>query len=154
VKYEILISLLHQLLVWKEEHVLMKDFNLHHSLWSEIENLTVHQAADILLNIIALYNMFLTFSMSTITWEVREFFSTINLTFLSAALQNQVIECTVQKDVREGSNHYFIFTVIFTQSSYKTLHLRRSWKSLNKSKVQEGSQTLRQLQSLQIEMSI
>ncbi len=66
----------------------MRDFNLHYSLWSEIENFTVHQAADILLNIIASYNMSLIFSVSTITWEVREFFSTINLTFLLAALQN------------------------------------------------------------------
>ena len=154
VKYEILISLLHQLLVWKEEYVLMKDFNLHHSLWSKIENFTVHQAADILLNIIASYNMFLIFLMNTITWEVKGSFSTINLIFLSAALQNWVIECTVQKDVKEESDHYFIFMIILTQSLYKILCLRKSWKSLNKSKVQKSSQTLRQSRFLQTEMSI
>ncbi len=58
--YTLLISLLSVLIQQDEKHILLRNFNLHHSWWSGSSNLTIYTAAESLIKCLTMYNMFLT----------------------------------------------------------------------------------------------
>jgi hypothetical protein len=69
-----------------EKHILLKDFNLHHSLWSDATRSTQHDAIDQLLNDVAQTQFkFILFS-NIIIWKTRHFQITIDLIFLTKKL--------------------------------------------------------------------
>src|ERR1700677_1871400 len=55
----------------KTNHIVVGDFNLHHPLWSSIERLTRHEAADILLEVTLSHSLELVTPRGTVTWRSR-----------------------------------------------------------------------------------
>jgi hypothetical protein len=85
-------------LINKKKHILLNDFNLHHSMWKEIFKSTQHDAADQLIDVVLQTRMQLTLSTSTIIWEARHLNNTIDLVFMISWLVNNVISCETRSD--------------------------------------------------------
>jgi hypothetical protein len=56
-----------------EKHILLENFNLHHSLWSDATKLIQHDATDQFLNVVQQTQFKFTFSLNIIIWETRLF---------------------------------------------------------------------------------
>ncbi len=69
-----------------EEHILLEDFNLHHSLWSETTRFTQHDATNQLLNVVQQIQFQLKLLSDIITWKTRHSQSTIDLVFMTKEL--------------------------------------------------------------------
>jgi hypothetical protein len=69
-----------------DHHILLKNFNLHHSFWSDSFRSTQHVATDDLLDIMQNRNLTLILSKDSITWKTRNSISIINLTFMTIHL--------------------------------------------------------------------
>jgi hypothetical protein len=69
-----------------EKHILLRDFNLHHSLWSDTTRSTQHDATNQLLNVAQQTQLRLIFLSDTVIWETRHFKSTIDLIFMTKKL--------------------------------------------------------------------
>ena len=78
------------------KHVLMKDFNLHHSLWCDSSRFTQHATTNQLLNLIEMTNLNLILSQNTITWQIKNMMSIIDLMFMSKYLRKKLIHCKIK----------------------------------------------------------
>jgi hypothetical protein len=92
------------------EHVLLKDFNLHHSLWSNSTRFTQHVAVDQLIEFLNTTHMQLCLSQNIIIWETRNSINTIDLIFMTRRLQACVTHCESRFDLNQFSDHIFVFT--------------------------------------------
>jgi hypothetical protein len=93
-----------------EEHILLKDFNLHHSLWSKAIKFIQHDATNQLLNVVQQTQLrFILFS-NTIIWKTRHFQNTIDLMFMTKELQKKLIHCMTRSKMNQSLNHISIFT--------------------------------------------
>ena len=133
------ISLLPDLLSRNGDHLLLGDFNLHHPMWCGPRNPTAHKAADSLVDLILSYNLSLASPKGGVTWEARGQSSTIDLTFLSPRLKEQVIRCEIREDLDFGADHYPISTSFLLRTIRVEPILRRSWKRMNIEAVQAGA---------------
>jgi hypothetical protein len=69
-----------------EKHILLKDFNLHHSLWSDATKSTQHDATNQFFDVVQQTQFkFILFS-NIIIWETRHFQNTIDLIFMTKKL--------------------------------------------------------------------
>jgi hypothetical protein len=83
-----------------DHYILLKDFNLHHFFWSESFKSTQHAAANELLDMIDKHDLALILSREIITWETRNIFSIIDLTFVSSYLIERIEHCMSRLDMR------------------------------------------------------
>jgi hypothetical protein len=120
-------------------YILLKDFNLHHFFWSELFKSTQHATANELLDIIDKHDLALTLSREIITWETRNIFSIIDLTFVFSYLIEKIKHCMSKLDMKQSLNHISMsirilldFDLISTQSVK-----RRIWKLLDMIKLKE-----------------
>jgi hypothetical protein len=80
-------------------HIFLRNFNLHHSFWSDFSRLTQHAIADELLDIMNEHDLMLTLSRDTITWETRNTCSIIDLIFMSSYLTKRLKHCMIRSDL-------------------------------------------------------
>jgi hypothetical protein len=80
-------------------HIFLKNFNLHHSFWSDFLRLTQHAIANELLNIVNEHDLMLTLLKNTITWEIRNTCSIIDLTFMSSYLTKRLKYYIIKSDL-------------------------------------------------------
>ena len=139
VYYDTPIPLLQDLLARHGDHILLGDFNLHHPMWCSIRNPTAHKAADHLIDLILSYDLSLASPKGEVTWEARGQSSTIDLTFLSLRLVEQVVRCEIRKDLDFGADHYPISTSLLLRTTQIKPTLRRSWKRVDVGAVQAGA---------------
>jgi hypothetical protein len=85
-------------LINEKKHILLNDFNLHHSMWKEIFKSTQHDAANQLIDVVLQTRMQFTLSTSTIIWKARYLNNTIDLMFMINWLVNNVISCETRFD--------------------------------------------------------
>ena len=78
------------------KHVLMKNFNLHHSLWCDSSRFTQHAVANQLLDLIETMNLNLILSQNMITWQAKNAMSIIDLMFMSKYLREKLIHCEIK----------------------------------------------------------
>jgi hypothetical protein len=90
------------------KHVLLKDFNLHHLLWSNSIRFTQHVAIDQLIELFNTTHMQLCLSQNIIIWEARNSISTIDLMFMTNRLQACVTHCESRLDLYQFSNHILL----------------------------------------------
>jgi hypothetical protein len=110
------------------EHVLLENFNLHHSLWSDSIRFTQHIAVDQLIELFNTTHMQFCLSQNIIIWKARNLINTIDLMFMTSRLQTRVTHCENRFDLNQFSNHIFVFT-IFTLKMKQTFNTKkRVWK--------------------------
>ncbi len=117
-------------------HVVVGDFNLHHPLWSSVERLTQHNAADILLETAYDHELELVTPRGMTTWRARGTESTIDLTFISQTLVTRLQKCVTRHDLAQLSDHIPIETSInlYVQQQDVTQR-KRSWKKMDGEKL-------------------
>ena len=69
-----------------DQHVIVEDFNIHHSLWSDIRHLTLHTAAEGLILSIFSNECSLLISQELETFSTSRGGTTIDLTFITEGL--------------------------------------------------------------------
>ncbi len=79
-------------------HLLLKEFNLLYSFWWNYFRSTQHAAADQLLNMMNKHDLSLILLRNIVTWETRNIFSIIDLTFEFSYLANQIKHC-IRSDI-------------------------------------------------------
>ncbi len=125
-------------LINEEEHILLDDFNLHHSMWEEIFKSTQHDAADQLIDVVLQTRMQLTLSTSTIIWEARHLSSTIDLMFMISWLVNNVISCETRSDLNQSSNHISILITLTLKINSVSIRQKRAWKRVDVEKLRSN----------------
>jgi hypothetical protein len=78
----------------------------------------------------------------SVTWEARSIASTIDLVFITRALQNRIIECQVREDLEHGSDHYPIASEFALNPIYATPTPQRNWKKMDYGEIATQTQSL------------
>ena len=94
------------LLAREGEHLVLGDFNLHHSLWCSPSNPAAHKAADPVIEDLIAHEMELATPRGLVTWKARGQESTIDLAFVSRQLQHRLVECDTPEALNHGSDHF------------------------------------------------
>ncbi len=81
------------------KHVLLKNFNLHHSLWSKSIRFTQHVVIDQLIELFNTTQMQLCISQSIIIWKTKKSINTIDLIFMTNRFQTCVMHCENRFDL-------------------------------------------------------
>jgi hypothetical protein len=115
----------------EKKHIILKDFNLQHFLWSDSARLTQHDAIDQLLNVVYQTQLRFTFSSSTITWKTRNLCSIIDLIFMFEELQEKLIHCMIKSKFNQSSNHISISIKIMLEMNLKIERQRKTWKKID-----------------------
>jgi hypothetical protein len=113
------------------KHVLLKDFNLHHSLWSDSTRFTQHVAVDQLIELFNTTHMQFCLSQSIIIWEAKNSINTIDLIFMTSRLQACVTHCENRFDLNQFSNHISVFTIFTLKMKQTSITKKRVWKRLD-----------------------
>ena len=105
------------MLTVSELHILLRDFNLHHSYWSGLRRLTQHALTDNLIEMIQEKEIKLAFSVEAVTWEARHTSSMIDLIFISETLSNSILHCKSASALEQSSDHISISTEILWKTA-------------------------------------
>jgi hypothetical protein len=114
-----------------EKHILLKDFNLHHFLWSDTTRSTQHDATNQLLNVVQQTQFRLILLSDIVIWETRHSKSMIDLIFMTKKLQKRFIHCMTRSKMNQSSDHISIFTKLMIIVEKNESRRRRAWKSIN-----------------------
>ncbi len=117
------------------EHVLLEDFNLHHSLWSNSIRFTQHVAVDQLIELLNTTHMQFCLSQNIIIWETRNSINTIDLMFMTSRLQTCVTHCESRFDLNQFSDHILVFTIFMLKMKQTSITKKRVWKRLDYDKL-------------------
>jgi hypothetical protein len=117
-----------------EKHILLKDFNLLHSLWIDATRSIQHDAANQFLNVVQQTQLRFALFAIIIIWQTRHFQSTIDLIFMTKKLQQRLIHCMIRLEMNQSSNHISIFTKLMLIVKKNESRRRRAWKNINSNK--------------------
>jgi hypothetical protein len=117
------------------EHVLLKDINLHHSLWSDSIHFTQHVAIDQLIELFNTTHMQFCLSQNIIIWKTKNSINTIDLMFMKSRLQTCVTHCENWFDLNQFSDHIFVFTIFTLKMKQTSITKKRVWKRLDHDKL-------------------
>ncbi len=118
-----------------EKHILLKDFNLHHSLWSHTTKSIQHDATNQFLNVAQQTQFrFILFS-DIVIWKTRHFKNTIDLIFMTKKLQKRFIHCMTKSKMNQNSNHISIFTKLMIIVKRNESRHRKAWKNMSINKL-------------------
>jgi hypothetical protein len=106
------------------KHVFLKDFNLHHSLWSNSIRFTQHVAVDQLIELFNTTYMQFCLSQNMIIWKAKNSINTIDLMFMINRLQTCVTYCESRFDLNQFFDYIFVFT-IFTLKIKQTSNTKK-----------------------------
>ena len=119
------------------KHILLKNFNLHHSLWNESLKLIQYVMTNKLIDIVNEADMKLTISQETITWKIRNSQSTIDLIFMFNELINKIKHCKTRSKINQPFDYISIFTKLFLNIISVFITFRKAWKLINVEKMKE-----------------
>ncbi|KAI7106877.1 hypothetical protein KC340_g1239 [Hortaea werneckii] len=132
------LQLLPQALSHPGEHMLVGDFNLHHPLWGETLLPTQHTLAHDLIEATTRGNMELILSQGTVTWKSGNSMSTLDLTFATSGIAEQVLQCQPCEELDSNSDHIPIITSIETSVPQQTERpAQPQWRKADWKKVRE-----------------
>ncbi len=118
-----------------EKHILLENFNLHHSLWSDATRSTQHDATNQFLDVVQQTQFRLALSSRTVIWETRHSQSTIDLVFMTKKLQEEFIHCMTRSNMNQSSDHISIFIKLMIVVERNESRRRRAWKSMSVDKL-------------------
>jgi hypothetical protein len=119
----------------EKKHIILKNFNLHHLLWSDSAKSTQHDAIDQLLNVVHQTQLRFTLSSNTITWKTRNSCNIINLIFIFEELQKKLIHCMIKSKFNQSSDHISISIKIMLEINLKIERQRKTWKKIDVEKL-------------------
>ena len=119
------------------EHILLGDFNLHHAHWGGTHITDPHALAAPLISLAQQKGMELATPRGMITRERKGTKSTLDLTFISENIWEQLIQCQVNKKYDHGSDHYPIHINLDMKPTPTPPSATRSWKKANWPAIQE-----------------
>lgn len=125
------LSQLKSILTADEEHVIIEDFNLHHSLWTAPSYLSRHKTADQLIDIVVKENLKLLLPIDIITREVHGQRTTIDLAFATESTANRMLSCGVADTLNMRSDHLSILTEWDMKTIKANEIHKRAWKKMN-----------------------
>ena len=124
-----------------DEHIIMSDFNLHHSDWDETE-IRANAKAYNLIILTKEYDLKRTLSTKIIIWRQRLRESTINLTFVTKLLQQSVKKCRITKDIKNHLNHYSVRTKFNLKTKFVVEINKRNWVKIDVKILRETTKKL------------
>ncbi len=122
----------------EKEHILLKNFNLHHSMWKEIFKSIQHDAANQLINVVLQTRMQLTLSINAIIWKTKHSSNTIDFVFMINWLVNNVINCETRLDFNQSSNHISILITFTLEVDSMSFKQKRASKRINVNKLRKS----------------
>ncbi len=122
----------------EKKHILLKDFNLHYSMWRRIFKSTQHDAANQLIDVVLQTRMQLTLSINTIIWKTKHLNNTIDLVFMINWLVNNVISCETRFDFNQSSNHISILITFTLEIDSMSFKQKKAWKRINVDKLRKS----------------
>ncbi len=125
------ISHLNELIKNDCEQLIVEDFNLHHSHWEDRRCFTHHIVTDALLDIVINARLKLLLESGTITKEIHNQLTTINLAFDSEKIQFMIHKCEMRTDLHQKSDYLLIVTKLCLRTSFMQLTTHRLWKKIN-----------------------
>jgi hypothetical protein len=114
-----------------EKHVLLKNFNLHHSLWNDSIRSIQHTAIDQLIDLLVNKHMNLCLSQRIVTWKARNSRNIIDLIFMIELLQASITHCESACDLNQSSNHISIFTIFTLKIEQTSVKEKKAWKKID-----------------------
>ncbi len=115
------ISHLNKLIKNDYKQLIIEDFNLHHIHWEDRRCFTHHIVTDILLNIIINVRLKLLLESDTITKEIHNQLTTINLAFNSKKIQFMIYKCKMKINLHQKSDHFLIITKLCLRTFFMQL---------------------------------
>ncbi len=125
------ISRLNELIKDDCKQLIIKDFNLHHLHWEDQRCFTHYIATDVLLNIIMNARLKLLLESDTITKEIHNQLTTIDLAFDSKKIQFMIYKCKMRTNLHQKSDHLSIVTKLCLHTSFMQLTTCQLWKKMN-----------------------
>ncbi len=135
-------SLLHHaLLDISVDHVLLGDFNFHHSLWGGAQA-TADPMAENFISFFNAHFLHLLLPQGSITRSENGHETTINLVFASPPLKNSLESCRVRKDLHQGSDHLPILSVFSFLPQLCQFEPRPLWKKADEEAIKERAKEI------------
>ncbi len=122
----------------EKEHILLKNFNPHHSMWKEIFKSIQHDAANQFINVVLQTCMQLALSINTIIWKAKHSNNTIDLVFMINWFVNNVISCETRFDLNQSWNHISILITLTLEIDSMSFKQKRTWKRINVDKLRKN----------------
>ena len=110
INQNLLIFKLSKLLKKSNKHVLLENFNFHHSIWNDLQCFIKHNMTDKLFYIVNETDLQLLILSDIIMWKNRKQSFTVNFIFNTTNLKQQIINCCMNSSLKNDFNHHLIFT--------------------------------------------
>ena len=117
------------------KHVFLKNFNLHHSIWSDPARPIKHVAANQLLRIVMKTKLNFILSQNIIMWQMKEFMFIIDLIFISNYLKQKLKHCEIKPKWNQFFNYVSVSTRIFLNSEKTEKRRIQTWKNIDTKKL-------------------
>ncbi len=115
--------------------ILVEDFNLHHFIWKKSFYSRQHLLSNDLIEMITNINTSLMLSWDMITRNYQKSQTTIDLIFTTDDIMNQLIQCKINKKMKNFLNHLLIQTIINFRVCKKLMWKSCcNWKTMNEEK--------------------
>lgn len=115
----------------EDTHMVVGDFNLHHPYWGGPRCFSRHAAADHLIDVATQATLDLLTPPGTITREMNQQKTTIDLAFGQDWVVNRLLRCSVRADIHQGSDHLPIVTELQLRTTSTPAVKRRLWKEMD-----------------------
>ena len=120
-----------------EKHITLKNFNLHHSTWEEIETVKKNKEADILIKITKTHDLNQLLTSKTITYSNKKHNFIINLIFAIFLLFDDYISCCTKFD-QHFSNYHSIKTIFNLKTMKQFILEKKQFKKTNFEKLKKS----------------
>ncbi len=117
------------------ECVLVEDFNLHHLTWERSFYSRQHLLSNDLIEMTTNINASLMLFQDMITRNYQRSQMTIDLIFTTDDIMNWLIQCKINEEIKNFSDHLLIQTIINFRVCEKSARKSRcNWKTMNEEK--------------------
>ena len=110
INQNLLIFKLSELFRKSDEYILLKNFNLHYSIWNNLQCFIRHNMINELLCIINEIDLQFLILSDIIMWENKKQLFIVNLIFSTADFEQQVMSCCMNSSLKNDSDYHSIFT--------------------------------------------
>ena len=125
-------------------HIVVGDFNVHHPLWSGVCLPTAHSAAETLISSLYKNGCQSITPLGTKTFPTANGGTTIDLTFVSDALTDELLSCQIQAELDMGSDHLPVLSRFLLRAPAAQVKYTRAWKDTDWLQARELSERLLQ----------
>ena len=123
-----------------EEHVVVRDFNLHHFSWKKPHVRADANAYELIVTM-KKYKLKRVTSVELITWSKHTSESTIDFTYATSLLRDSMIEIDIDESMNNHSNHRSIKTIFNLRTRATESRITKVWAKTDIDILREKLQT-------------